>query len=336
MTAPTRLSVLDLTPVPSGSTAAMALRASIELARHAEALGLERYWVAEHHNAAAIASATPEVLIASIAMATQRIRVGSGGIMLPNHSALKVAETFRALHALHPDRIDLGLGRAPGTDGKTALALRRGLEHVTTDTFPEQLAELLHLLSFDPEPATAFGELKAVPTGVPPPALFLLGSGIPSGSFAAKKSAGYAFAHHFSPHEAVAAMRRYRDEYVPTSARRTPYAILAVSAICGVSDVEAQRLALSAEVSWLRFGRGQRDLPLPRVEEAEAFARDPEDEPFRELHRTKQIVGDPARVADRLRALAEETAADEIMITTMVHDHDERKRSYERIVRALS
>lgn len=159
------LSVLDLSPVPSGTTAAGALQNKVDLARHADARGLARYWLAEHHNAGGLASSSPEVVIASVAAVTKRIRVGSGGIMLPNQSALKVAETFRALHALHPGRIDLGVGRAAGTDNKTALALRRSRELLGADRFPEQLGELVGLLTSDPDPFVRFGPLKAAPTG---------------------------------------------------------------------------------------------------------------------------------------------------------------------------
>ncbi|MBS2020125.1 MAG: LLM class flavin-dependent oxidoreductase [Deltaproteobacteria bacterium] len=330
-----RLSILDLSPVPSGKSPAEALASTIDLARHAEALGLERYWLAEHHNAASMASSSPEILIASIAMVTKTLRVGSGGIMLPNHSPLKVAEIFRVLHALHPGRIDLGIGRAPGTDAKTALALRRVRELVTNDTFPEQLVELLRYLTHDPDPTVPFGEVKAVPTRVPPPALFLLGSGMASGGLAAEHGAGFAFAHHFSPGEAAASMLRYRETFRPSAQRAAPYAILAVAAICGETDAHAEALASSGELSWLRFGRGLRDLPLPSVEEAAAHERHPDDEPYRAMQRDKLICGEPTRVADRLRALAEETKADEVMVTSTVHDHDERKRVYDRLRRAL-
>jgi len=335
MVRPVRLSVLDLSPVPSGASPAQALANTIDLARHAEAIGLERYWVAEHHNAASVASSSPEILIASIAMATKTIRVGSGGIMLPNHSSLKVAELFRVLHALHPDRIDLGLGRAPGTDAKTAFALRRSKDLVSGDTFPEQLKELLHYLTFDPDPSKPFGEIKAVPTRVPPPALFLLGSGLGSSGFAAEYGTGFAFAHHFSPGECAPSMLRYRESFRPSAYGEKPHAILTVACIVGDTDTHAERLGASGELSWLRFGRGQRDLPLPSVEEALAVDRHPDDEPYRAMQRDKLISGDASRVADRIRALVEETKADEVMVTTTVHDHGERKRSYDRLKRAL-
>jgi luciferase family oxidoreductase group 1 len=330
------LSVLDLSPVPSGSTSGDALRNTLDLARHAEALGLARYWVAEHHNAAGIASSAPEVMIASIAAMTSRIRVGSGGIMLPNHSALKVAETFRALHALHPGRIDLGVGRAAGTDNKTALALRRSRELLGADGFPEQLDELLALLADDPDPALRFGPLKAVPTGVEAPELHLLGASEESASAAAALGLGYAYAHHFAPGGAVAALRRYRAEFRPSALRAEPHAIVAVSVVCGASDREADDLARSGDLAWLRFGQGQRDLPLPSVAEARAYVFDAEEEQLRSAGRARGIIGGVDVVRGVLRALVAETQADEVMVTTSIHDHAERKRSYERVLSALA
>ena len=330
------LSVLDLSPVPSGTTAAGALRNTLDLARYADARGLARYWLAEHHNAAGLASSAPEVVIAAVAAVTSRIRVGSGGIMLPNHSALKVAETFRALHALHPGRIDLGVGRAAGTDNKTALALRRSREHLGADGFPEQLGELLALLTTDPDPLVRFGPLKAVPTGVEPPELYLLGASEESASAAARLGLGYAYAHHFDPNGAEVALLRYRAEFLPCRRlRASPHAIVAVAVACGESDAHADELASSSDLSWVRFGQGLRDLPLPSVEEARAYAFDVEEEQIRRANRARVIVGGTERVGEALRALVSRTKADEIMVTANLHDHEERKRSYDRILTAL-
>lgn len=329
------LSVLDLSPVPSGTTAAGALRNTLDLARHAEALGLARYWLAEHHNAAGLASSSPEVMIASVAAATTRLRVGSGGIMLPNHSALKVAETFRALHALHPGRIDLGVGRAAGTDNKTALALRRSRELLGADGFPEQLAELIRLLTSDPDPLVRFGPLKAVPAGVAPPDLYLLGASEESATAAATLGLGYAYAHHFDPSGAEVALLRYRAEFRPSAHRAAPHAIVAVAVSCGETDEHADELARSGDLSWVRFGQGLRDLPLPSVAEARAYEFDPEEETIRRGNRMRVTVGGPERVGTALRALAARTKADEIMVTANLHEHAERKRSYERILASL-
>jgi luciferase family oxidoreductase group 1 len=327
-----RLSVLDLIPVSAGSTPAEAVRASIDLARHADALGMHRYWFAEHHNAAGIASSAPDVMIAAAAAATKNIRVGSGGVMLPNHSALAVAETFRVLHALHPGRIDLGIGRAPGTDNKTALALRRSKELLGAEGFPAQLDDLLHLLTEDPDPEVAFGPLKAIPTGVAPPEIWLLGSGGDGAAIAARLGLGFAFAHHFSPDDAERCTRAYRDAFRPSRFRSEPAVIVATAVICGDDAAHAERLATSGQLAWLRFGRGVRDLPLPTVEEALAYPYDADEEELRRAGRNRGICGGPARVAEGLHALVEATGASEVMITTHIHDRDERKRSYERVV----
>ncbi len=330
-----RLSVLDLSPVSAGSTPAEALARTLDLARHADALGMHRYWLAEHHNAASVASSSPHVMIGAVAAVTKRIRVGSGGVMLPNHSALAVAETFRVLHALHPGRIDLGVGRAPGTDSKTALALRRSKELLGAEGFPEQLDELLRFLTHDPDPHVPFNAIKAVPTGVPPPELWLLGSGGDGAALAARRGLGFAFAHHFDPTATVPSLAVYRDTFRASSWNAEPEVIVATAVICGEDDAHADRLAASGELAWLRFGQGVRDLPLPTPEEALAYEWDEIEQEHRAATRGRQIRGGPARVADALRALAESTHATELMITTHVHDHEERKRSYARIVNAL-
>jgi luciferase family oxidoreductase group 1 len=330
-----RLSVLDLSPVPSGETPADALRNTIDLARHADELGMHRYWLAEHHNAASIASSTPAVMIAAVAAATKRIRVGSGGVMLPNHSSLAVAESFRVLHALHPGRIDLGIGRAPGTDNKTALALRRSRELLGAEGFPAQLDDLLRLLGDDPDPHVPFNALKAIPTGVPAPEIWLLGSGGDGARLAGQRGLGFAFAHHFAPADAASSIAVYRDAFAASRFRERPSVIVAASAICGEDDAHAERLASSGALSWLRFGQGLRDLPLPSVDEALAYPYDDDEKEIVRAGRGRAIIGGPERVRDRLRELAGELGADEIMITSHIHDHAERRRSYERIARAL-
>jgi luciferase family oxidoreductase group 1 len=337
------LSVLDLSPIPSGSTAGDALRNSIDLARHAEALGLRRYWLAEHHNAGGFACSAPEILIGQIAAATRAIRVGSGGIMLPNHTALKVAETFRVLHALFPGRLDLGLGRAPGTDRRTAAALRRSREAVIADDFPEQLDELARYLDDDGAPRPAFsGTIRAIPTNVPPPELYVLGSSEGGGGLlAAQRGLGFAFAHHINPEDATRVLLRYREEFVAASVssagrRAHPWAILAIAAICGEDDEAARRLASSSELAMVRFAQGVRDHPLPSVDEALSHRYEGEEEALRQGRSGHFLVGSAARVADRVRELALQARADEVMVLTHVHDHAERKRSYERLARALA
>jgi len=264
---PTPLPVLDLSPIVSGSRAGDALRHTIDLARHADAVGLRRYWLAEHHNAGSLACSAPEILIGQVAAATRSIRVGSGGIMLPNHTPLKVAESFRVLHALFPGRIDLGLGRAPGTDPRTAPALRRSREAVKADDFPEQLAELARYLEPDGPPRPGFATtIRAIPTNVPSPELWLLGSGDSGGAaLAAERGLGFAFAHYMNPDEAAPVLRRYRETFVPSPGLAKPWAILAIGVICAESDEAAERLSTSSELAMVWFRQGTRidgiDMP---------------------------------------------------------------------------
>jgi len=330
----TRFSVLDLSPVPSGKTAADALRNTIDLARHTESLGAHRYWLAEHHNAASLACPAPEVMIAAVAAQTTTLRVGSGGVMLPNHSSLRIAEAFRVLHALHPNRIDLGLGRAPGTDKKTALALRRHASFVSGEEFPQQLAELCGYLTADPDPNVPFNATKAIPTQVEPPELWLLGASVGSAKEAGDRGLGFAYAHHFNPAEAPEALAAYRAAFRPSTFAGRPRTILATGAICGASNEEAHALASSAALWFLWSGRGLRDKPLPSVKEAQSYAYD-DDERALIGERRGALVGDIAHVRAGVEALLASTKADELMITTLVHDHEERRRSYARIAEIM-
>jgi luciferase family oxidoreductase group 1 len=334
---PPSLSVLDLSPIPAGSTAGEALRNTLDLARHAEALGLRRYWLAEHHNAGSLACPAPEILIGQVAATTNTIRVGAGGIMLPNHTPLKVAETFRVLHALFSRRIDLGLGRAPGTDPRTAAALRRSREALAVDDFPEQLAELTRYLDDDDPPRTGFtGTIRAIPTNVPCPELWLLGSSEEGGALiAAQRGLGFAFAHHINPADSARVLRRYREAFVPSARRREPWAILALAVVCAETDADAERLASSGELAMVWSRQGIRDRPLPSVEEALAYRYDEIEEALRAGWTSHVIVGGVARVRERLGALVESSGADEVMVLTHVHDHAARKRSYELVAAAL-
>src|SRR6185437_7166622 len=252
-----RVSVLDLSPIPSGASAGDALRNTIDLARHAESLGLARYWLAEHHNAAALACSAPEIMIGQIAAATRAMRVGAGGIMLPNHSPLKVAETFRVLSALFPGRIDLGLGRAPGTDGRTAAVLRRSAQAPSGDDFPAQLDALMGYLGPDAAPRAAWAtSVVAIPTGVAPPDLWILGSSDFGATLAAERGMGFAFAHHINPHEAATLLRAYRTSFRPSACRATPEAILAVAVVCAETDAAAEELASAVDLGGVRFSQG--------------------------------------------------------------------------------
>jgi luciferase family oxidoreductase group 1 len=334
---PIPLSVLDLSPIASGSTAGDALRNTLDLARHAETLGLRRYWLAEHHNAGALACSAPEIMIGQVAAVTRSIRVGSGGMMLPNHTALKVAETFRVLAALFPARIDLGLGRAPGTDPRTAAALRRSREALTIDDFPERLGELEEYLADDASPRASFsGTIRAIPTNVPPPEMWLLGSGdAGSALLAAERGLGFAYAHHINPADAIPALRGYRSAFVPSLARPTPWAILAVGVVCAETDREAEELASSGALAMVRFFQGDRDRPLPSVEEARAHVFDEYEESLRVGRRQSTLVGGVARVGEELKALVTASGADEVMVLTHVHSHEARKRSYALVAEAL-
>ena len=328
-----RVSALDLSPVVAGSTAGEALRNTIDLATHVERLGFTRYWLAEHHNAGSLASSSPEILIGLVAQATREIRVGSGGIMLPNHSALKVAEWFRLLEALFPGRIDLGLGRAPGTDPRTARVLRRDAPPAADD-FAMQFAELSGFLT--DSPGSSLGaRVRAIPTGVAPPALWVLGSSDFGGAFAARLGLGFAFARHINPLDAVAVLRAYRATFRPSATHATPEAIIALSVVCAETDDQAEELASSIDLAMTRFNRRIRDLPFPSVEEARAYRYDEEEESLRRLHRNRHVVGSAAHVAEEVRSLVQASGADEVMILTHVHSHEARRRSYTLVAEAL-
>ncbi len=332
--APLRLSVLDLSPVPSGSTGAQALRNTLDLARLAESLGYHRYWLAEHHNAAGLASSVPEVLIGHVAAVTSRLRVGSGGVMLPNHAPLKVAETFRVLEALHPRRIDLGLGRAPGTDSLTALALRRSREALAADDFPEQLAELLAFLEDDFPDDHPFRRIVAIPEGVAPPPLWLLGSSGYSAQLAAAVGLGCAFAHHIHPEPAVDALRLYRARFRPSTRNAEPQALIATAVVCAETDAEADELARSFDLAWLRIRQGARGA-YPSVAEATDYPYTGEERAFVRGNRERLFVGSPGAVHERLSRLAREAGVDEVMVLSMIHDHAARRRSYELLAEAF-
>jgi luciferase family oxidoreductase group 1 len=323
-----RLGVLDQSPVSEGSTGAVALRRSVDLAGLAEELGYGRFWVAEHHGHPMIAGASPEVLIAAIAARTDRIRVGSGGVMLPHYSPLKVAENFAALCGLTPGRIDLGLGRAPGSDRQTMVALQRDRRQLAPDDFPDQLAELLAYLEDDFPPEHPLARLAALPGGPERPDVWLLGSSPQSGAWAAQLGLPYAFADFFSSTGAPIA-RRYREEFVPSPRRAEPYVAIAVAAICAETDAEAERLASSRLMTAALRQTGQ-IIPLPPVETAVAFLEQYGDA-IRLDPRHRAVVGSPGAVRAGIEAVAADYGADEVLVVTMTYDHDARRRSYELI-----
>jgi luciferase family oxidoreductase group 1 len=328
------LSVLDVSPVSSGSNGTQALRNTLELARLADRLGYQRYWLAEHHNLPSIASSAPEIMIGEVANVTERIRVGAGGIMLPNHAPLKVAETFRVLEALHPKRIDLGIGRAPGTDPVTATALRRSQDGLGAEDFPERFGELLAFSGGGFPKDHPFRSVVAMPRDVELPPIWLLGSSGYSATAAGKMGLGYAFASHFSPANPAPAMRAYRENFESSKDFVHASAILAVAVICGETGEHAQRLASSMELAWVRMRSGK-PRPLPSPEEAMGFPYTPAERRLADAYRSMQVVGDPSTVRTRIEELAERTLADEVMVTTNVYDHAERLRSYERLAAAF-
>jgi luciferase family oxidoreductase group 1 len=328
------LSVLDLSPVTSGGSAAAALHNSLDLARFADQRGYTRYWLAEHHNLASIASAAPEIMIGEIAAQTRRLRVGSGGVMLPNHAPLMVAERFKVLEALHPGRIDLGLGRAPGTDPITSIALRRRQEIRADDDFLERLQELLLLETSGYGADHPFHRIQVMPTNVPLPPIWLLGSSDFSAELSAAIGLGFSFAHHFAAHDAVAAMRRYRDRFRPSTWRQAPYAILAVAVVCAESDSDADRLASTVDLNFVRRARGEY-LPLASPEDAAAYPYTAVDREHIRQNRSRVFVGSPRTVRERLSALIAATGADELMITSMIYDHGSRRHCYELMAQAF-
>ncbi|MDX6352261.1 MAG: hypothetical protein QOF84_7051 [Streptomyces sp.] len=343
-TTPPTLSVLDLAQVGSGLTASDALRASVELARLAEGRGFRRYWVAEHHSMPGVASSSPAVILAHIAAHTDRIRLGSGGVMLPNHAPLVIAEQFGTLEALAPGRIDLGLGRAPGTDGATAAALRRSDRAEGADDFPQQLAELTRFLDDDFPDGHPYGRIHAVPgpiQGSVPggvqssarPAIWLLGSSGFSARLAGALGLPFAFAHHFSAVNTVPALDLYRESFRPSDVLAEPYALIGVSALAADEEKDARRQVLSGALAMLRLRTGRPGL-IPSPEEAEAYEFSPAEQDFVESWMANVVHGTPDAVREGLDALAARTGADELMLTANGHTPQARLRSYELIADA--
>jgi luciferase family oxidoreductase group 1 len=316
--------VLELAPVLRGATATEALRHTTELAKRVEELGYRRIWVAEHHNMPSIASSSPAVLIAHLAANTSTIRVGSGGVMLPNHAPLVVAEQFGTLEALHPGRIDLGIGRAPGTDQRTALALRRTMAGLSAEGFPQELGDLIGYFEGDNELITA------VPGNGNMPAVWLLGSSGFSAQLAGMLGLPFSFAHHFSSANTVPALELYRSNFRPSRWLSEPYAKVAVNVVCADTDERAEWLAGPAALAFLKLRSGKPEA-LVTPEEAAAY-------PYNELEREfvadrwrDQAVGSPETVQRQLTDLLARTGANELMLTTMVYDLADRVHSYELV-----
>ena len=330
----TPLSILDLSPVSADSTGAQALRNSLDLARFADRLGYTRYWVAEHHNLPAIASSAPDIMIGQIAAITKHMRIGSGGVMLPNHAPLMVAERFKVLEALFPGRIDLGLGRAPGTDPATSYALRRRQGISDQDDFLERFNELMAIEMRAFPDGHPFHQVRAMPAEVALPPIFLLGSSDYSARLAAQIGAAFSFAHHFATFPADEAMALYRDNFQPSLAHKKPLAILGTAVVCADTDAEADHLAKTVDLNLVRRNKGEYQ-PLASPEEAAAYSYTAAEQTAIARNRAKMSVGSAATVKAKLAALAAATRADEVMITTMIHGHTARKRSYELLAQAF-
>jgi luciferase family oxidoreductase group 1 len=321
-----RLSILDQSPVPEGYSEGDALRNTIDLARLADRLGYTRYWVAEHHGTPGLACHSPEVMIGPIAAATSRLRVGSGGVMLPHYSPLKVAETFSMLSGLFPGRIDLGVGRAAGGSPSIAIALQRDRRHAAPDDFHEQLDELLSLLSNRPPDEGPFAQLGSV--HFTSPDVWLLGSSQESAVWAAERGLPYVFAAFLHPHGELIA-RCYREQFRPSRLSETPRLGVAVGAICAETDTEAERLSFSFRMMMATRFRGQSG-PVPTVERAARFFAG---EGLAESHTAdrQMITGTPARVREAIEAVTRDYKAEEVFIVNIMHDHGARRRSYELI-----
>ncbi len=337
---PIRLGVLDQSPVAEGSDGSQALRNTIDLARLTEDLGFGRYWVAEHHGGPMLAGASPEALIGPVASATRAMRVGSGGVMLPHYSPLKVAESFSVLAGLFPGRIDLGIGRAAGTDPTTTFALQRDRREASPDDFPQQLAELMAYLRDEMPAQHPFARLAALP-GLPArPALWLLGSSPQSALWAAEAGLPYAFADFINPLGASMAAD-YRSRFEPSADLEEPRVVVGVSAICAESDEEAEHLAASVTMAMRLLRRGQL-IAVPTPERAQEWLREdgarrrPEPGAPRRRGSRRMVVGSPATVRAGLEEVAAEYAADELLVVTIVHSHEARRRSYELIADAMS
>ncbi|MGH3863493.1 LLM class flavin-dependent oxidoreductase [Actinokineospora sp.] len=321
------LSVLDLAPVAGDSTETAALRNSLDLAQRTERLGYHRYWVAEHHNMPGIASSAPAVLLAHIAMATSTLRIGSGGVMLPNHPPLVVAEQFGMLEALHPGRVDLGIGRAPGTDQVTARALRRSTGPLSAADFPEQLAELSNYFT-----GRDSNGITAVPALGNQPAIWLLGSSGYSAQVAGLLGLPFAFAHHFSSENTLPALALYRERFQPSATLDKPYAMVAASVICADDDETARELAQPGALQFLQLRKGKPGR-MPTQAEAAAYPYTDMDRLLIDDRLDSQIIGGPDTVRKGIADLLEATQADELMITTNVYDHADRVRSYEMVAK---
>lgn len=328
------LSVLDQSPIRSGGTAVDAIRETLELAQAADRLGYHRYWLAEHHSTRGLAGSSPEILIGQVAARTARIRVGSGGVMLSHYSPLKVAENFRMLETLFPGRIDLGIGRAPGSDQRTARALANDCGALDVERFPGKVTDLIGFLRNDLGTDHPLTGIEAMPNGSGTPEVWLLGSSDQSGGLAAHLGTAFSFAHFISSEGASEILRAYADRFRPSPYLAWPQASLAVFVVCADTEAEALRLARSRDLFllWLRAGRS---LPYPSVEEAESYPYSARERALVEHNHRRIIAGAPEQVRDRLLTMGEACGVKEFVVVTITHDFKARLRSYELLAEAF-
>ena len=329
-----RLSVLDQAPIRKGGTAKQAIAETIELAQAADRLGYHRYWLAEHHNSSSLACASPEILVGEVAHRTERIRVGTGGVMLPHYSPLKVAETFRMLEALHPGRIDLGLGRAPGSDPLTARALAHGPGQLGIEHYPAQILDLLGYLEGRLPDDHPFRAIHAMPAGKSIPELWLLGSGADSAQIAAYFGLPFSFAHFITQRGGEEVVAAYRRQFRPSRWLEEPRASIGVSVVVADTAEEAERLSLSRFLWWIKIMKGEAE-GFPPPEEALAYPYRPSELELLDKMKGRALSGAPAGVRDRLLAMASAYQVDEIVVLTITYDFTARVRSYELLADAF-
>jgi luciferase family oxidoreductase group 1 len=322
------LSVLDQSPIRAGHTPAEAVAETLELAQLADALGYRRYWLAEHHASDGLAGTAPEILITRIAAETRRLRIGSGGVMLSHYSPLKVAETFRMLEALYPGRIDLGIGRAPGSDQRTARALRHGPGALGIEHFPQQIADLVSFLHDNLPSDHPHAGIRAMPAGGTAPDLWLLGSSDQSAAYAAHFGCAFSFAHFINGEDGPAVMEAYRRHFRPSPRLAQPMGSIGVFVLCADTVAAAQRLAISRDLWRLRLDQGILG-PVPTIEEAEAYSYTPAERARVAWHRQRQVVGAPEQVQDQLTGLARIYGVSELVVVSICHDAAARRHSYE-------
>ncbi|MAE60076.1 MAG: LLM class flavin-dependent oxidoreductase [Planctomycetaceae bacterium] len=330
-----KLSVLDQSPIRAGGAHQDAVNETLELAKAADRLGYHRYWVAEHHNSGGLACTAPEILISRIASITEKLRVGSGGVMLSHYSPLKVAETFRMLETLFPGRIDLGIGRAPGTDRQTASALRPASDGWGAEQFPDQVADVISFINDQIDSQHPHASVHALPAGPTCPPIWLLGSSGQSAALAAHFGCAFSFAHFINHRGGPAVMQAYRERFRPSSELTTPAGSIGVFVLCAETDAEAQRLCASRDLWRLRVDQGNMG-PFPSIEEALAYPYSDTERAQVTVNQQRQVVGSPDRVRDELMQLCDLYGVDELVVLTICYDFAPRLRSYELLAEAFS